>query len=138
MGLDSMGAISCSRLDLNCPLISDRPDLFSFKKKNFTSSLALPSMLLPPPPLYSPALILRHAHALNRAHTLMPPSALPRTSATPTLDVPLPFLLAAPIPTEEQGCGRGHGCGGEARAATPRAWARRRAVTRVWGRVWGG
>lgn len=34
--------------------------------------------------------------ALSRGHALAPPSALPRTSAEPTLDAPTTFLLSTP------------------------------------------
>lgn len=84
---------------------------FFLKEKNFPSSLPLLSMPPPPPPSLSAATVLPHRCPRPYPYPSPPlcpclqprscprsPSALPRTSATPTLAVPPPFLLTVPTP----------------------------------------
>lgn len=82
------------------------------KEKNSTSPLSLSSTPLSSCSLASTrahSRALARTHALSFAHTLPPPPVLPRTSITPTLDRPPPFLLAALNPPRVSSVGAGMG-----------------------------
>lgn len=82
------------------------------KEKNSTSPLSLPST---PPSSCSLASTRAHSralarsHALSYAHTLPRPPVLLRTSITPTLNMPPPFLLAVLNPPRVSSVGAGMG-----------------------------